>query len=62
MDDPAAGSVLRYSSELAAAGPNDMQMLWLDSLGATEEGLALAQLSAAVMRVFYYRRRPPPVR
>jgi choline dehydrogenase-like flavoprotein len=52
VDDPAAGSVLRYSSGLAAAGPNDMQLVWLDSLAATEEGLALAQLSAAVMRVF----------
>jgi choline dehydrogenase-like flavoprotein len=29
-----------------------MQMLWSDSMGATEDGLALAQLTAAVMRVF----------
>jgi choline dehydrogenase-like flavoprotein len=52
VDDPCGGSVLRYSSGLAGAGPNDMQMLWSDSMGATEDGLALAQLTAALMRVF----------
>ncbi len=51
-DDPVMGSVLRYSSGLAAAGPNDMQIAWFDALGPTEEGRALAVLWAAVMRVF----------
>jgi choline dehydrogenase-like flavoprotein len=51
-DDPVLGSMLRYSSGLGAAGPNDMQMQWFDAMGATEEGLASAQLRAAVMRVF----------
>ncbi len=51
-DDPVIGSMLRYTSGMAQAGPNDMQMQWFDATGATEEGRAQAQLRAAVMRVF----------
>jgi choline dehydrogenase-like flavoprotein len=52
VDDPVVGSLLRYTSPLAAGGPNDMQIHWFDATGATEEGRGLAQLRAAVMRVF----------
>ena len=52
LEEPVIGSLLRYSSGFGAAGPNDMQMQWFDAVGATEEGLAGAQLRAAVMRVF----------
>ena len=52
LDEPVIGSLLRYSSGLEAAGPNDMQMQWFDAVGATDEGLAGARLRAAVMRVF----------
>ncbi len=50
--DSVTRSVLRYSSELAGAGPNDMQLSAFDLRGATEPGLANAQLFTAVMRVF----------
>jgi 5-(hydroxymethyl)furfural/furfural oxidase len=45
-------SVLRYSSGLADAGPNDMQMVVFSALGPTKDGLAWAGLRGAVMRVF----------
>jgi 5-(hydroxymethyl)furfural/furfural oxidase len=51
-DSPVMSSLLRYTSDLAGAGPNDMQMLWFDAVGATTEGLAGARLIGAVMRVF----------
>src|SRR5262249_49075579 len=49
--NPVMGSVLRYTSGLAAAGPNDMQVVWFNAAGAAEESRAVALLSAAVMRV-----------
>src|SRR5205823_14271936 len=36
---PVFSSMLRYTSGLAEAGPNDMQMIWFDAVGPTEEGL-----------------------
>jgi len=51
-DAPVLTSMLRYSSDLAAAGPNDMQMLAFGATGPTQEGLAGARLIGAVMRVF----------
>ena len=51
-DEPVIGSLLRYSSGLADAGPNDMQIHWFDATGDTNEGLAHSALRAAVMRVF----------
>lgn len=43
---------MRYTSELADAGPNDMQMIWFGSIGPTDEALGGARLLGAVMRVF----------
>ena len=51
-DAPVLSSMLRYSSGLAAAGPNDMQMIWFGAVGPTEEALAGGRLIGAVMRVF----------
>jgi choline dehydrogenase-like flavoprotein len=51
-DRPVITSLLRYSSDLFDAGPNDMQMIWFDAVGPTEEGLAGGRLFGAVMRVF----------
>jgi choline dehydrogenase-like flavoprotein len=51
-DTPRMRSLLRYSSGLAEAGANDMQMIWFDGTGATVEGLATARLIGAVMQVF----------
>ena len=45
-------SVLRYTSGLADAGPNDMQMLAFGAVGATEESLAGGGSIGAVTRVF----------
>jgi choline dehydrogenase-like flavoprotein len=45
-------SLLRYTSDLTGAGPNDMQILWFDAVGPNAEGLAGARLIGAVMRVF----------
>ncbi|HMK10124.1 MAG TPA: GMC family oxidoreductase [Acidimicrobiales bacterium] len=45
-------SMIRYTSGLADAGPNDMQMIWFDGIGPTDEGLVGGRLLAAVMRVF----------
>jgi len=51
-DRPVISSLLRYSSGLFDAGPNDMQMVWFDAVGPTEDGLAGGRLFGAVMRVF----------
>jgi choline dehydrogenase-like flavoprotein len=45
-------SMLRYSSGLADAGPNDMQMIALGAVGPGADGIAGARLLGAVMRVF----------
>src|SRR5438477_243676 len=51
-DAPVFGSLLRYSSGMADAGPNDMQMVWFRTVGPTEDALAGGRLIGAVMRVF----------
>lgn len=51
-DASVMSSVLRYTSELANAGPNDMQIVWFNSVGPTEEARAGARVFGAVMRVF----------
>ena len=51
-DAPVLSSMLRYGSGLAAAGPNDMQILWFDAVGPDVDGLADGRLIGAVMRVF----------
>jgi len=45
-------SMLRYTSDLAGAGPNDMQMIWFSAVGPTDDALVGARLFGAVMRVF----------
>jgi choline dehydrogenase-like flavoprotein len=49
---PVFSTALRYTSDLADAGPNDMQMVWFGSVAPTDDGLAGARLLGAVMRVF----------
>jgi 5-(hydroxymethyl)furfural/furfural oxidase len=44
--------MLRYTSGLADAGPNDMQMIWFGAVGPTDDALAGGRLIGAVMRVF----------
>ena len=44
--------MLRYTSGLADAGPNDMQMIWFGAVGPTDDALAGGRLMGAVMRVF----------
>ena len=51
-DAPVLTSMLRYSSGLAEAGANDMQMLAFGATGPTDDGLVGARLIGAVMRVF----------
>jgi len=43
---------LRYTSGLADAGPNDMQMVWFGAVGPTDDALGAGRLIGAVMRVF----------
>jgi choline dehydrogenase-like flavoprotein len=50
-DAPAICALLRYSSGLADAGPNDMQMVWFDAVGPDEAGRAGGRLIGAAMRV-----------
>jgi choline dehydrogenase-like flavoprotein len=45
-------SMVRYTSGLADAGPNDMQLIWFDGIGPTDDALAGGRLLGAVMRVF----------
>ena len=49
---PIFSSMLRYTSGLADAGPNDMQMIWFGAIGPTDDALEGARLMGAVMRVF----------
>jgi choline dehydrogenase-like flavoprotein len=51
-DAPVFSSMLRYSSGLADAGPNDMQMIWFSAVGPTRDSLATGRLLGSVMRVF----------
>jgi choline dehydrogenase-like flavoprotein len=52
VDAPVLTSMLRYSSGLADAGTNDMQMVAFGAIGPTDDSLAGARLIGAVMRVF----------
>jgi choline dehydrogenase-like flavoprotein len=52
VDTPALVAVLRYTSGRFDTGPNDMQMLWFDSVGPDDAGLGAGRLIGAVMRVF----------
>ncbi len=51
-DAPVFTSVLRYTSGLGQAGPNDMQMIWFGAVGPADADLATGRLLGAVMRVF----------
>jgi choline dehydrogenase-like flavoprotein len=51
-DTSVMSSLLRYTSDMAGAGANDMQIAWNDCVGPNDEGLASARVVAAVMRVF----------
>jgi choline dehydrogenase-like flavoprotein len=52
VDAPVLSSMLRYTSGLADAGPNDMQIVWFDAVGPTDEERAAGRILGAVMRVF----------
>lgn len=51
-DTPMLSSVLRYSSGMGDAGPNDMQMVWFGATGVDDDGLAGGRLIGSAMRVF----------
>ncbi len=51
-DAPVMTSVARYTSGLADAGLNDMQILWFNGVGPDDAGRAGARVIGAVMRVF----------
>jgi choline dehydrogenase-like flavoprotein len=51
-DAPVVSSVVRYTSGLADAGANDMQIVWFDGTGATQAELANGRIIGAVMRPF----------
>jgi len=52
VDLPVLTSVIRYTSGLADAGPNDMQIICFNATGTTEESLSGGRLIGAAMRVF----------
>jgi len=49
---PVMTSMARYTSGLAEAGLNDMQLLWFNGVGPSEEACRGARVIGAVMRVF----------
>ncbi|HEX2785986.1 MAG TPA: GMC oxidoreductase [Ilumatobacteraceae bacterium] len=51
-DAPVMTSLARYTSGLADAGLNDMQIVWFNGVGPSEESCAGARVIGAVMRVF----------
>jgi choline dehydrogenase-like flavoprotein len=51
-DSPVMTSLARYTSGLADAGLNDMQILWFNGVGPSLAGCAGARVLGAVMRVF----------
>jgi 5-(hydroxymethyl)furfural/furfural oxidase len=51
-DAPVFTTMLRYTSGLADAGANDMQIVWFSGIGPTADDLAGGRLFGAVMRVF----------
>jgi choline dehydrogenase-like flavoprotein len=52
LGTPVMHSLLRYSSGLAEAGPNDLQLVWFDGVGPTLDTLAGGRIIGALMRVF----------
>lgn len=55
-DAPVMTSLLRYSSGLADAGDNDLQIIWFNAIGPDAAGAAGARVIGAVMRVFSHGR------
>jgi choline dehydrogenase-like flavoprotein len=51
-DAPMVSTLLRYTSGLADAGLNDMQIIWFDGTGGSEADLANGRILGAVMRPF----------
>jgi len=49
---PVFSSLVRCSSGLAEAGPNDLQIVWFDAVGADDASLAGGRIIGALMRVF----------
>ena len=49
---PVVGSVIRYESGLAGAGPNDMQIICFTAIGDADAGLSGARMFGAAMQVF----------
>ena len=49
---PVMTSMTRYTSGIADAGLNDMQVVWFNGIGPSEESSAGARVIGAVMRVF----------
>jgi choline dehydrogenase-like flavoprotein len=52
VERPVVCSMLRYSSGLEAAGANDLQLLWFDVVGPTDESRATGRLLGALMHVW----------
>jgi choline dehydrogenase-like flavoprotein len=50
--EPVVNSLIRYSSNLAGGGANDMQILWFTAVGTTPEGLSGARVLGALMQPF----------
>jgi len=51
-DAPVFNSLLRYSSGLDDAGPNDVQIIWFDGVGADDASLGGGRVIAALMHVY----------
>jgi choline dehydrogenase-like flavoprotein len=51
-DDPMLTSMLRYSSGLAEAGPNDIQIIWHCAAGLGKDALVRGTLGGVLLRVF----------
>jgi choline dehydrogenase-like flavoprotein len=49
---PVMHSLVRYSSGLADAGDNDLQLVWFDNVATNDDEIAGGRLLGAVMRVF----------
>src|SRR5262249_20909740 len=51
-DAPVVSSLVRYTSGLTDAGPNDMQIIWFDGTGGNDADLGSGRILGAVMRPF----------
>jgi 5-(hydroxymethyl)furfural/furfural oxidase len=64
-DSSALSSLVRYTSGLADAGTNDMQIVWFNAAGPDDDGLTGSRLIGAVVRVFSHGevrlRSPDPL-